>query len=735
MNRAQISKSVDGSTRLCGTLLRDSSGCLTFAFAMLLNAKSSLRAAPFLLTLVLLAISSIRFQDVGAQTTRPTLISNADSTRAIAFESVTRQREPFNTTVQLKFGADSATRIMLFAMNLQLQPGETASAVTADAEDATHTIYPLTVEHIDSVPDQPWALSLVVRLPSNLSNVGDVLVRIKYGGVQSNRVRVGIGHVGDGPPDDTGAVPTPGLIAPGPPTGAAATNLNPTDVQTILQQAASAATALGKPVNIVVTDREANVLGFFAMPGAPPTTTVRSVGTLGQGLEGGVVPAALAATAKAATAAFFSTTGNAFTTRTAGFIIQEHFPPGISFRTGGPLYGVQFSSLPCGDIKIPSARLGLSGDPGGLPIYKNGLPAGGIGIEGDGLYTVDRVPTDDDQPFEELIAASGIIGFEAPPLIRGDNILVDGIRLPFSNVSNSPAPSTTASIAGATISFGPGGVPPDSEFVPQVVGGIAGEVSPRFFPFIAGAGPNALTASDVNTIISHAAQQANITRAAIRQPLGSNARVTFAVVDTAGVVLGVFRQQDAPVFGYDVAVQKARTAAFFSSANAASSLQAAGFGSYVARASADGLRFDGAFAFSDRAIGFLHRPFFPDGINDTAAGPFSTAIADWSPFNVGLQLDLVKTNFLASLGGPVASCTAIPGLTNGIQIFPGSVPLYKNGVLVGAIGISGDGVDQDDLIAAAGANGFSPPAGIRSDQIFVRGVRLPFVKFPRSPNL
>ncbi|HZN00021.1 MAG TPA: heme-binding protein [Pyrinomonadaceae bacterium] len=697
-----------------------------------------MRPVVFLLTLMLFALSVIWFDRVGAQATRPTLISHADSTRAIAFESVTRQREPFQTTVQVKFGADSATRIMLFAMNLQLQPGETAIAVTADAEDAAHTIYSLTVEHVGGVPDQPWASSLVVRLPSNLPLAGDVLVRIRYGGVASNRVRVGIGHVGDGPPDDTGAVPTPGLIAPGPPTGVAATNLNPSDVQTILQQAASAAAALGKPVNIVVTDREANVLGFFAMSGAPATTTVRSVGTLGQGLEGGVVPADLAATAKAATAAFFSTTGNAFTTRTAGFIIQEHFPPGISFRAGGPLYGVQFSSLPCGDIKKPSARLGLSADPGGLPIYKNGLPAGGIGIEGDGLYTVDRVPTDDDQPFEELIAASAIRGFEAPPLIRGDNILVDGIRLPFSNVTNPPAPTTTASIAGATISFGPGGVPPDSEFVPQVVGGIAGEVSPRFFPFIAGttpAGPNALTASDVNAIISHAAQQSNITRAAIRQPLGSNARVSIAVVDTAGVVLGVFRQQDAPVFGYDVAVQKARTAAFFSSANAATALRAAGFGSYVDRANADGLRFDGAFAFSDRAIGFLHRPFFPDGINDTAAGPFSTARADWSPFNVGLQLDLVRTNFLASLAGPVASCAAIPGLTNGIQIFAGSVPLYKNGVLVGAIGISGDGIDQDDLIAAAGANGFSPPAEIRSDQIFVRSVRLPFVKFPRSPNL
>jgi uncharacterized protein GlcG (DUF336 family) len=693
-----------------------------------------MRLVVFLLAFLLLAVSFIRFDDAEAQATRPTLISHADSTRAISFESVTRQREPFKTTVQIKFGPDSATRIMLFAMNLQVQAGET---VTADAEDAGHTIYPLTVEHVGSVPDQPWATALVVSLAENLPEAGDVLVRIRYRGVESNRVRVGIGHVGDGPPDDINAVPTPGIIDPDPPSNLTATNLAPADVQTILQQAASAASALGRPVNIVVTDREGNVLGFFPMPGTPTPSTIRSVGRLGQGLEGTVVPPAEAATAKAATAAFFSTNGNAFTTRTAGFIIQEHFPPGISFRSGGPLYGVQFSSLPCSDIKKPSARLGLAADPGGLPIYKNGLPAGGIGVEGDGLYTVDRDPADNDQPFEELIAASGIRGYEAPALIRGDNILVDGIRLPFSNVLNPPAPTSVASIVGATISFGPGGVPPDSEFVPQVVGGIAGEVSPRFFPFIAATAPgaNALTASEVQTIIAHAAQQANITRAAIRQPLGSNARVSIAVVDTAGVVLGVFRQQDAPVFGFDVSVQKARTAAFFSSANAATALRTAGFGSFVDRALADGLRFDGTIAFSDRASGFLHRPFFPDGINDTPAGPLSTPLADWSPFNVGLQLDLIRTNFLASLGGPPVPCTSIPSLPNGIQIFPGSVPLFKNGVLVGAIGISGDGVDQDDLIAAAGANGFSPPPAVQSDQVFVRGVRLPFLKFPRSPNL
>jgi uncharacterized protein GlcG (DUF336 family) len=679
----------------------------------------------------------------GAQPGAPILISREDSTRAIAFDSVTHQREPFNPIAVVKFGADSATRVMIFAMSLQLQIGETASAVTADAEDESHNIHDLPVEHVGAVPDQPWATSIILRLSEDMNDLGDVLVRIRYHGTTSNRVRVAIGHVGGGPPDDPDSVPTPGkaslVSTPGLPK---TTTLTADDVKTIVAQAASAAIGLNHPVNIVVMDREANVLGSFAMSGSPATTTLRSVGTLGRGLEGAVVLSSQAAMAKAATAAFFSTHGNAFSTRTAGFIIQEHFPPGISFRPAGPLYGVQFSSLPCGDINRTNGQLGLSGDPGGLPIYKNGEPAGGVGIEGDGVYTVDRDPADNDQPFEELIAASAVRGYEAPALIRGDNILVDGIRLPYSNVTNPPAPPTTPfdTLAGASIFFPPGGAP-DSEFTPAVVGGIGGEVDTRFFPFIAGTAPsgaNALTAADVQTIISHAAQQANITRAAIRQPLGSNARVTMAVVDTEGVVLGLFRQQDAPVFGFDVAVQKARTAAFFSGPNAAARLRAAGFGAFVDRAAADGLKLDGSIAFTDRANGFLHRPFFPDGINDTAAGPFSTPISEWSPFNDGLQLEIIKANLVSVLTppfSPLFQCTSIPGLANGIQIFPGSVPLYKNGVLVGAIGISGDGVDQDDLIGAAGANGYSAPPEIRADQVFVRGVRLPFLKFPRSPNL
>jgi hypothetical protein len=84
---------------------------------------------------------------------------------------------------------------------------------------------------------------------------------------------------------------------------------------------------------------------------------------------------------------------------------------------------------------------------------------------------------------------------------------------------------------------------------------------------------------------------------------------------------------------------------------------------------------------------------------------------------------------------PPCPCSDIPEVRNGLQIFAGGLPIYRNGVLVGAVGVSGDGIDQDDIIAAAGADAFAPPAAIRSDQVFVRGVRLPFLKFPARPFL
>lgn len=521
------------------------------------------------------------------------------------------------------------------------------------------------------------------------------------------------------------------------------TTLTASDVRTIIAQAVSTAVSLNQKVTVTVTDREGNILGTFIMSGARANTTIRSVGRAGQGLENFTVPSTLASNSKAGTAAIFSTGGNAFTTRTAGFIIQEHFPPGIDNRPGGPLYGVQFSTLLCSDISISGLPLGLSADPGGLPLYKNGVAVGGIGVEGDGLYTVDRDPTDLDQTAEEIIAVAGQRGFEPPTLIRADNILVEGVRFPYANVTEAPlgTPIPFANLPGFTIV--PISSAPPSDFVPSTLNGIPGQRSVRF-PTVAGA---TITAAETEKILGDAAVIADVTRAAIRQPIGTNGRVTIAVVDVNGKVTGIFRQLDAPVFGFDVSVQKARTVAFFSRPDAAAKLRAAGFGSYVDRGAADGIQLNGSIAFSDRAVGFLHRPFFPDGINNTVAGPYSTALADWSPFNVGLQLDLIRDALVQPPLTcrtpamkkremlPPCPCTTIPELPNGIQIFAGATPIYRGSTLIGAVGISGDGIDQDDFVSAAGANAFAPPDGIRSDKFFVRGVRLPFLKFPARPTL
>jgi uncharacterized protein GlcG (DUF336 family) len=532
------------------------------------------------------------------------------------------------------------------------------------------------------------------------------------------------------------------------------------DVKKIIAQAVAQSEASGLKATIAVVDKEGNVLGIFRMTGARNDITIgvgkrcarsNSINNPTCGLDGlrlGLLPvsdgAALAAISKAVTGAFLSSQGHSFTTRTASFIVQEHFPPGVNFQSGGPLFGVQFSQLLiCSDINARSP-LGLAADPGGIALYKNGIEAGGVGVEGDGAYTLDLDPADNDQPVEEAAARAATRGFETPPDIQGDKIIVNGIRFPFVNTP-MPAQIQTApfdQLRGEVIVIGalaPGirAAQPSKFSVTTVDSSApAGRVDSRFFPFKSG---SALSASEVQQIIAQAARQAFITRAAIRRPENSAAEVNIAVVDVDvdGTVLGIFSTIDAPIFGFDVCVQKARTAAFCSNGSAAARLRSAGFGRYVDATARDGLKLDGSVAFTDRTGGFLSRPFFPDGIDGTDHGPLSVPIDDFSPFNDGLQIDLLLdaiATFVTRGAFSPGNCTGIPSLANGIQIFPGSVPLYKNGRLVGAIGVSGDGVDQDDLISAMGSIGFEAPADIRADRVFVRGVRLPYVKFPRHPN-
>lgn len=149
---------------------------------------------------VLMAVSST---ETVAATNDPVLLTDSTSTRAIALDSMTWQREPFPLTQTVPMFAGQRTRVMLFAMNLTLLPGEGTSVVTADAMDAGQRIYPLTVEYVGTIPNQSSISYVVVRLPDGLSdNAGDVLVGIKLRGVPSNRARIGIGSVGGGPGDE-----------------------------------------------------------------------------------------------------------------------------------------------------------------------------------------------------------------------------------------------------------------------------------------------------------------------------------------------------------------------------------------------------------------------------------------------------------------------------------------------------------------------------------------------------
>ena len=167
--------------------------------------RACISVATCLVALLILATSAA----ANVPTDSPILISQPTSTRAIALETVCFTPEPFALKSLFGSEADGQTRITLFAMNLRLQPGENLSLITAEAEDVAHRVYELKVEYVAPVPHQEWLTAVVVKLNENLSNVGDVLVRVAYRGEGSNRVRLGIGHLGGGPTDDAGAAPTP----------------------------------------------------------------------------------------------------------------------------------------------------------------------------------------------------------------------------------------------------------------------------------------------------------------------------------------------------------------------------------------------------------------------------------------------------------------------------------------------------------------------------------------------
>ncbi|MEZ0227962.1 MAG: heme-binding protein, partial [Planctomycetota bacterium] len=436
--------------------------------------------------------------------------------------------------------------------------------------------------------------------------------------------------------------------------------LTQADVDRILVQAVSEAQSVQTPCVAAVVDRQGEVLGVFVMQGRD----VNNDGTVDSISEADIQTAI----SKAATAAAFQSEQEAFTTRTAFFIVQGHYPPNVLNTAAGPLFGVQDSGMPSSDVHIVAfdqngngCGTGISGVLGGVPLYKNQTPVGGIGISTVAVVQTRASATDPalsptlispvQNELDEAVARAASRDFEAPFVIEATNLFVDGIQFPFFGTTKPFAPgdiasSTTsidASVGAVDVRFpvrpspfaevrvgGQYGLAtarvdvagvdalnsstiiaagtPAERYLGRVVarssatfngtftnvdrplqvmfdpvfyrfrnvpvrtmtqanlGGGQGEIRT---PFIDGVEPppaeGGLTSAEVQSIIDAAAGNARLSVAGIRLPRGVNVVVHIAVCDARGNNLGVYRMGDGTQFSHDIAIQKARTAAFFSS--------------------------------------------------------------------------------------------------------------------------------------------------------------------------
>jgi len=126
------------------------------------------------------------------QTIKPTLLTVADSDRAVALELTQFLDGPFPVITTLLSEGRNTTRIIVFGTDLGLLPGENVEAITAEAEDATQTKYPLRVEFVSPLPELSNVSQIVLRLNRDLDEAGEVMVAITVHGRTSNKVRITI---------------------------------------------------------------------------------------------------------------------------------------------------------------------------------------------------------------------------------------------------------------------------------------------------------------------------------------------------------------------------------------------------------------------------------------------------------------------------------------------------------------------------------------------------------------
>jgi uncharacterized protein GlcG (DUF336 family) len=474
--------------------------------------------------------------------------------------------------------------------------------------------------------------------------------------------------------------------------------------------------------------------------------------------------------------------------------VGGHFPPNVMFTPPVDLYDIEFTNrdkapttpnterfniplqfVPAGqqlDAPVsygvasglePNAQSrGIGTLPGGIPLFKDGTLVGGIGVffpgttgfadaENSSLSTTNDPSKPDrslEAEYDAFVAAGGApsIGFAAGTV---GGVPADGFALPAGRID---LVGITLDIYGPEGLLGPKflvtygktlgqGDPNSSAALAIPLSGTAGH------PFAAGQAipdgwlvtPHAgggLSADNVTQIIQQGIAQASVTRAAIRLPLGRTTKMVFAVSDKQGNLLGLYRMPDATVFSIDVAVAKARNVAYYDDP---AQLQPADQVPGVAP----------GVAFTARTFRFLAQPRYPEGIDGEPPGAFSilndggsnpiTGLNDGPPLPKSAFNSVegfVAFNPQANFHDPV---TAANGNQNGVVFFPGSSPVYGmptgTTMLLGGLGVSGDGVTQDDTITFKASAGYATPGSVlRADQVFVRDVRLPYMNFVRNPD-
>jgi uncharacterized protein GlcG (DUF336 family) len=477
--------------------------------------------------------------------------------------------------------------------------------------------------------------------------------------------------------------------------------------------------------------------------------------------------------------------------------IKGHFPPGIQFTPQVDLFDIESTNrdntsptgtrfnvppqyvAPGGNLVAPESygqvtgilptaqSRGIATLPGGVPLYKKpigGTPAlvGGIGVFFPGTtgYATEENSTLNTPALRHHSKPDYSQIAEYMAFVAAGGSKMAG--LPFNGpVNGAPAlpdfsePFGRIDLAGITLSiFGNGGLEGlknllnvggkfsaggQAEGTDQPVDAqgdlyLDGKGVPYGWLVIPHAGGD-LTAADVQAIVARGIAEANQVRAQIRLPFNNTARMVFAVSDESGNILGLYRMKDATYFSLGVAVAKARNVAYYDNP---ALLQPE-----------DRLKgIPAGTAFTARTFRYVSLPFFPEGIDINPPGPGS------------ILNDGGVTIYATTKGPPlpVKDFQTLQGFNdfnpntnfrdpfnldnqNGVVFFPGSAPLYKDASggsgrqIVGGLGVSGDGVFQDDDVTAEAALAYAPPSELRSDMVRLRGVRLPFFKFNRNPHI